>query len=294
MKRFTLAFLALTSLPAYPASVAYNLNVEIIQVRNDAGGDATALIGSNGASFIYESQVNEIWNQAGIQVTFSTTVWDSTAAQRLTSAEQAALYSNTFSGAPGLATDSLQVFFVMDHPGTGYTGSVGTGWADNPLANPLYSARNSGNSQLYIDGTFYSNGRSVMANEGLALDQLSGTLTHEIGHALGLRHVEDLNGGAGAGTTQDPKFTIPGTDYNLMWGAWNGPSWNPSLNDDPGLTLLQENFHLTQAQIDAAVYNGTRLDPDGNEIGVLQHLPEPSTALLASLGLLVLLPRRRS
>ncbi|MGJ8655127.1 MAG: PEP-CTERM sorting domain-containing protein [Akkermansiaceae bacterium] len=269
------------------------MNVEIIQVRDDAGANATLLDPSgSGDGYLYQSQVNDIWSQAGIQVTFTNSTWDNTEALRLDSTERSAVYSNSFatgsgSPIPGIGVDTLQIFFVMDHPGTGYDGSAGSGWVGTPLADPSTSARNAGNAQLYISGTFASNGRAVMANEGFTADSLSGTITHEIGHALGLRHVEDVNGGAGAGTTQDPTFSIGTSTANLMWGAGNGPAY------DGGLTL-QENFNLTSDQIDAAIFNGLDLDPDGNGTGVLQAVPEPSSTFLMGLGGLALLVRRRS
>lgn len=279
--------------------IIYNLNVEIVQVRDDSGGNPTALTGSNGNSFIYATEVNDIWNQAGIQVTFTTTTWDNTEAQRLTSTERGDIYSDSYTSATGdalpvIPTDALQVFFVMDHPGTGYDGTASSGWVGNPLPNPLTSGRNAGNAQLFIDGTFSSNGRAVMANEGLAVAQLSGTLAHELGHSLGLRHVNDVNAGAAAGTVQDPDYSpLPLTDPNLMWAAGSGPAYDGSLDNDPMLTLLQENFFLLSDQVDAAIHNGLALDPDGNGIGVLQAIPEPGSTSLALLAMLPVLLRRR-
>lgn len=276
------------------ADPIYNLNVQIIQVCNDAGVDCTNLGPAGGVdtSYLYSSQVNSVWAQAGIQVTYLPTVqWNNTSAQRLTSAERTSIYNNTFasgsgSALPGLATDAVQIFFVQDHTGTGYDGTAGSGWVGNPLPDPLTSARNAGNAQLYIDGTFSSNGRSVMANEGFAGDQLSGTLAHEIGHLLGLRHVQDVNGGAGAGSVQDPNYTVASTSPNLMWGSGFGPTYNNGLS-------LAMNYDLNPEQIAAAIYNGTRLDPDGNGIGVLQAVPEPSSVAVLMFLVTGIAARRR-
>ena len=282
--------LAITTFTAQAITVSYNLNVEIIQVLDDSGSNGTPLLGSDGGSYIYSSQVNDIWNQAGIQVSFTNSTWNNTEAQRLDSTERTAIYNNTFAAGtgdslPGLATDSLQIFFVMDHSGTGYNGTAGSGWVGSPLSNPSTSARNAGNNQLGISG-FTSNGRGLMANEGFAADSLSGTIAHEIGHAMGLRHVENVNGGAGNGTVQDPNYTVGLTTPNLMWGAGSGPSYSGSLD-------LQQNFDLNQEQIDAAIFNGLDLDPDGNGTGVLQLIPEPSSTSLIALGGLALLLRRK-
>jgi hypothetical protein len=289
----------LAALSLQAATITHNLNVEIIQVRDDAGENPTPLFGSDGGSYVYETQVNEIWSQAGIQVTFSSSTWNNTEAQRLTSTERGDVYGNSFSAGSGdslptLGFDAIQIFFVLDHPGTGYDGTTDSGWVGNPLSDPNSQARNAGNAQLYIDGTFASNGRAVMANEGFTADQLSTTIAHEIGHTMGLRHVEDINGGAGAGTTQDPSFTVSNSTPNLMWGAGSGPAYDGNLDDDPELTTLQENGFILADQTDAAIYNGLRLDPDGNGTGVLQAIPEPSGFLAGLVCLAALFARRRA
>lgn len=272
----------------------YNLNVQVIQVCDDTAATCTNLGPSGGldTNYLYATQVDDIWDQAGIQVTYLPTVqWHNSEALRLTSAEMSGIYNNTFTSGsgdplPGLGVDAVQIFFVQDHSGTGYNGTSGSGWIGSPLANPMFQARNAGNAQLYIDGTYSSNGRSVMANEGFASNQLAGTIAHEIGHLLGLRHVQDVNGGAGAGSEQDPSFSIDGATSNLMWGAGFGPSYNGGLN-------LPQNFDLTDQQIAAAIYNGMRLDPDGNGTGVLQAIPEPSSMILLPLLGIGLATRRR-
>lgn len=279
------------------AKVTYNLNVQVIQVCEDAGTNCTNLgpAGGTDRSYLYETQVNEIWAQAGIGITFLPIVqWNNTEALRLTSAERGAVYANTFTSTtgdslPGLASNAVQIFFVQDHPGTGYDGMAGSGWVGSPLENPDFSARNAGNAQLYIDGTFSSNGRSVMANEGFAADSLSGTLAHEIGHLLGLRHVEDVNNNpsAAANTVQDPDYSpVDSTEANLMWGAGAGPMYDGNLT-------LQQNFFLNSAQRTAAVYNGTRLDPTGNGTAVMQAVPEPSAATFMTLLVVLVVAMRR-
>lgn len=100
------------------ATITYNLNVQIVRVFDDSGGDGAPLNSPSRGSYLYESGVNEIWEQAGIQVTFRPTVsWNNTEAQRLDFNERNAIYSDTFSttsGAPlpELSIDTFQVFFV--------------------------------------------------------------------------------------------------------------------------------------------------------------------------------------
>jgi len=278
-------------------AITYNLNVEFIQVRDDDGLNPTSLFGSDGGDYRYQSQINEIFAPAGIQVTFSNSTWDNTQAQRITTAERNSIYNDTFTSTngdplPALAQDGLQIFFVMDHSGTGFDGSDASGWVGSPLPNPNFSARNAGNAQLFISGTFVSNGRSVIANEGFTADSLSTTIAHEIGHMLGLRHMEDASS-MGAGTTQDPMFTLAPSTANLMWEAGGGPSFNATLDNDTNLTALQENAFLRQDQIDAAIFNGLALDPDGNGIGVLQAIPEPTSSMLAVQAFMIFMLRRK-
>jgi len=299
--------LGLSTLPGMAATITHNLNVQIVQVFNDAGGDGAPInapASANGGSYLYFPEVNEIWEQAGIQVTFLPTVsWNNTEAQRLTSTERNAIYSGTYSSVtgdplPAVPTDALQIFFVWDHSGTGYDGTVNSGWKndatfDDNCNDGGCSAQNAGNAQLGIEG-FITNGRSVMANRGFAREDLSGTLSHEIGHTLGLRHVDDVNAGEAAGTTADPDYSqVPTTTNNLMWAAGSGPAYDNTLNNDSDLTVLQENEALNQPQINAVISNGLVLDPDGNGTGVLQAIPEPSSLTMTLLGLLIAIRRRR-
>jgi len=295
LRKSFLALLLVVATASFANADLYTLNVQIIQVCDDTGTNCTNLgpAGGSDLSYLYDSQVNDIWDQAGIDINYTVSQWNNTEAMRLTFAERTAVYNNTFSSLtgdalPGIATDAVQIFFVNDHSGTGFTGP-GTGWVDNPLGNPNFSARNAGNAQLFIDGTFSSNGRSVMANEGFAADSLATTIAHEIGHLMGLRHVQDVNAGAGAGTTQDPDFLVDSNDANLMWGAGFGPAYNS------GMTVAENNF-LNQAQIDAAIYNGLRLDPDGNGLGALQlnAVPEPSSLVMFGIVCLGMARRRRT
>ncbi len=273
------------------ADPIYSLNVNVVQVFDDDGANGTPLDPSNDANlgYLYESQVNQIWAQAGIQVNFTLTSLNSAAAQRLTQTAMDELFASE-----PVPIDTLQIFFVMDHPGTGYTGS-GTGWVDNPLGDPENGGRSAGINQLYIDGTFPSNGRGAMANEGIAVDPLSRTIAHEIGHGLGLRHVDELELLTDPGSVQDPRFTLSHSLPNLMWSAGVGPGYNGGLDGDPNLNVLQENSHLTAEQIAAAIYNGTRLDPDGNSIGVLRLIavPEPTIAGIWIVCAVVAFRRRR-
>lgn len=266
----------------------------------DSSGSGAAGVG-DGVGYVYESEINTIWSQAGISFNFSYTTWDNSAAQQLSLAERRDLYGDTWvSGASSLAVTapgltgagpqngsappavpsrSLQLFFVNDHFGTGYNdvevngldpdSNNGTGWVTNPLSSPANQARVAGNALLGIDGVFSTTYRGVMSTEGFERGDLSGVIAHEIGHLIGLRHIGDTATDRAQGN--DPTVTIASDVPNLMWEGDAGPMYS-------GMTYsaseLIANFDLTQAQIDAAVFNAN----------VLTAVPEPSAFfyLLAS------------
>ncbi len=244
----------------------FELHVQVVQVCDDAGSNCAALGPSgdtNPASpneYLYESQVNDIFALAGIEVNFSIVTWNNTAATQLSNTELNDLFNDTWSvgTAPPAVVDGLQFFFTSDHPGTGYDPAVpGSGWVANPLPDPNFFARNAGIAELGImDPMLLTNGRGVMANEGFAADSISGTLPHEIAHGLGLRHIGDPEA---TGTVNDPIVSLPDTEPNLLWETGDGPAYNFSLT-------VVENNNLVQSQIDAMIANGTNLnfDPDGN------------------------------
>lgn len=287
MKR---AVSSIVLLIGYCAAAPGDVAIQIIQVCDDAGADCTdlGLNDSNIAApndYVYESQMQTIWDQVPAVGTlnFSYTTWNNTAAQQLTSAERTALYGAAWTGGtqpPTAPANTLQIFFVKDHPGTCtiagcYDGSAGKGWEANPLANPNFSARNAGNAQLGLTG-FSTNGRAVMANNGFASDQLAGTLAHEIGHLLGLRHIND---DAAAGTTTDPNVTLEDNVANLMWSGGEGPDFDNNLS-------LVENFPLSAAQKTAVVLNGTAQ-------GFITAVPEPSAFLFMGLASLLAVARKK-
>lgn len=271
-----------------------DLAIQIVQVCNDAGSDCTELGpgDTNSAApneYVYESQVQAIWSQVPSigALNFSHTTWNNTAGQQLTQTERDNLYDDAWVGGaqpPAAPANSVQIFFVKDHPGTCinnggmtecYDGTSGTGWEANPLADPASSARNAGNAQLGVTG-FSTNGRSVMANNGFATDQLAGTLAHEIGHLLGLRHVND---DAASNLATDPSVSLEDNIANLMWAGGQGPAYVGGMG-------LVDNFPLSTDQKTAAFLNGTNQ-------GFVTAVPEPSAFLFIGLVSLLAVAKKK-
>ena len=239
---------------------AHFINVQIVQVCDDAGAicaplgpDDFDLARPN--AYAYEQAVNEIWAQAEIEVDFEYVRWNNSAALDLTAAERELLFAlggqwNVGAPPPG-PIDGVQFFFLRTHEA----------FAPAPGAN---QAQVSGLTELGImQPVFSTNGRGIIGNEGPTFDNLSGVLPHELGHALGLRHIGEPAGG----NVNDPRVSLANSTPNLMWAGGQGPMFDSSQT-------LTQNFDLTPAQIQAVIANGTStsFDPDGNGQGPLKTI----------------------
>lgn len=220
--------LGLMPLKSYALPIL-TIDIQPIQVCNDAGGDC-----ANSALELFEDIGDKIWAQAGIDLNFLSwmTVDDSSI---LNSANHASYSANPD---PGI----VNLWFIEDLASCGGVGSTLT----------LYGC--GGGNKISVTDLVFSFAGGIGR-----LD----TISHEIGHILGLGH---SNFGAG------------GAD-NLMTSGFSRsvPSSIDDINPD-GLKLSK----LTQAQIDQA-----------RSADILYQVPEPGSAMLLLVGLVLIALKRR-
>jgi hypothetical protein len=253
----------------------YELNVNLIWVANDTGGDASPLYShysTNSAVWTMVSdEINRIWLQAGITITFSShaNTFNSLDALRGTQASGArhfydinrltnvqlwqATPSAVFTGVLDFLepqrNGSLNMLFVQQMPGASGPpgGASGLAWMG---ANGIVMATSSG----MLDGD-----TNIL--------RVARVMAHEIGHNLGLDHPDDYDNFALYG----------GADYNAHTNLMT--SGTRGIPGGTWLTDTQLNIALTTA---------------GNMGWLTVVIPEPTTLVLLTLGGLLLNRRRRA
>jgi hypothetical protein len=179
-----------------PMPITERVTVQIIRVSDDAGMSTAPAFGGAGQQAEIFSTVDTIWAQAGIDVAFSTsfTPWNDTFALRGIEGDNDPRPDFdldeivTNAEADGVLADdplTINVFLVQIVPGFSQT------------------SNNTSNGLAFLD----ANGITLWAGPNLTgfldgRDAIASVLAHEIGHNLGLDHLEETenlmqSGGSG-------------------------------------------------------------------------------------------------
>jgi Metallo-peptidase family M12B Reprolysin-like len=206
-------------------ALSYALTVQPIQVCNDVGASC-----ANSSRQLFLAETQKIWAQASINVSFlDWNIYNSSASQEISSANNYQSFDTLFNTGSGksLLSNVLNMYFVKS-----ISGAYGLG--------NYY-----GNGVAIADNVFSYNG---------GIGRLD-TISHEIGHNLGLDH-NDL----GAGTSSRDGI---GRNNLMTGGATRGI---PNSINDIGSTGARLD-KLTSAQVIQA-------RSVGQSIGLLQARPD--------------------